>query len=178
MMRALVVCLGSAVLLSGCGTLVKDRSQEPVTPIGGFGTPAGSPASTPPSGIAKDRWRNADRVTVDLPSLMERYAGLNKIDVSFEEALADFSKLDATTAKRGRDDIVGAVLMASEKNCQVYLEYLHGNQAAIKGSSSVVATLLAGAAAVATPAARTRVEAGGGPAAASARRCSTPRPPT
>ena len=42
--------------------------------------------------------------------------------------------------------------MASDKNCDVYLEYLHGNQIVIKGASSVAATILSGAGAIATPA--------------------------
>lgn len=147
---ARVGTLCAVLLLGGCGTLVKDRSQVPLPPIGGFGSASGSPRTTPPEGSDKATWRNADVVTLDLPRLMNAYSGSQA--ASFETALAAFSVAGTPDQRKGwRNEIVNAVIMASEKNCSVYLEYLHGNQIAIKSISSVSATLLSGAAAVTTP---------------------------
>jgi len=144
-------CL-AASLLGGCGTLIKDRSQVPISPVGGFGTSMGSPKTMPPTSNGSTPWRNADVVTLDLPLLIGRYSGSSRTPPSLEDALAGFDS-HGTAAERAeaRNAIVGAVLLASDKNCDVYLEYLHGNQIAIKGITSVAATVLGGAASVTTP---------------------------
>lgn len=149
MRHAAAVLLG-CLWLGGCGTVFKDRSQVPMAPFGGFGTSVGSPRTTPPPGYA-GKWRNADIVTLDLPTLLDRYSGANS-NHNFEAALASFSQIpNAEVQKVGRNEIAGAILMASEKNCEVYVEYLHGNQILIKATSTAAASILSGAATVATP---------------------------
>lgn len=151
-MRNWIATCVAASLLGGCGTLIKDRSQVPISPVGGFGTAMGSPKTLPPSADGSRPWRNADVVTLDLPMLIARYSGSAVTPASFEDALAAFDR-SGTGPDRAerRNAIVGAVLLASDKNCDVYLEYLHGNQIAIKGFASVAATILGGAASVTTP---------------------------
>ncbi|MDO8379536.1 hypothetical protein [Phenylobacterium sp.] len=163
-MRRVLVCLMSVGLLGGCGTLIKDRSQVPQSPVGGFGTTMGSPHTKSPRGSPDPTWQNADVVTLDLPDLIARYSGKAGTR-SLEAALADFDALPLASRPERRNAIVGAVLMASDKNCDVYLEYFHGNQIAIKAFSSVSATLFSGAAAIASPASSSRVLAALGSAA-------------
>ena len=163
-MRHILISVMSASLLGGCGTLIKDRSQVPLSPVGGFGTTMGTPTTKSPRGASDATWQNADVVTLDLPGLIGRYSG--KADTrSLEVALSDFDVLPAASRAERRNAIVGAVLMASDKNCDVYLEYFHGNQIAIKAISSISATLFSGAAAIATPASSSRVLAALGSAA-------------
>jgi hypothetical protein len=142
-----------AVALSACGTLVKDRSQVPLTPVGGFGTSMGSPKSLSPR-PAGARWNNADVITIDLPQLIGLYTHPSQAgQTDLEAALANFDRSgDEASRRERRNQIVSAVFMASDKNCDVYLEYLHGNQIAIKAASSIAATLFSGAGAIATPA--------------------------
>jgi uncharacterized protein YceK len=150
-MRSVIVAGLCSVLLGGCGTLVKDRSQVPVSPVGGFGTAMGSPKTIGPNGPNDTAWRNADVITLDLPLLIGRYAGTQPHVI--EVAFADFDAAGTADQRaERRNAIVGAVIMASDKNCDVYLEYLHGNQIAIKGISSAAATIFSGAAAITTPA--------------------------
>src|SRR3990167_9579370 len=154
-MRDVVPVLIASLALSGCGTLVKDRSQVPMTPVGGFGTAMGSPATTSPRAEGQP-WNNADLITLDLPRLVALYSVPPTTQTKMEEALATFdtppAAAAADTRAARRNQIVGAVFMASDKNCDVYLEYLHGNQIVIKGAPSVAATILSGAGAIATPA--------------------------
>lgn len=156
-MLKFVPLLSAAIALSGCGTLVKDRSQVPLTPVGGFGSAMGSPKTTPPVGRTPQNWNNADVITLDLPGLIERYAGRDGTSGSLEQALVAFDRSDSTTRGERRNSVVAAVFMASDKNCDVYLEYLHGNQITIKASSSIAATLFSGAGAIATPANSARI---------------------
>lgn len=152
-MRNKLVAILLASGLAGCGSLIKDRSQVPMTPVGGFGTTMGSPKSLSPRNSGA-RWNNADVVTLDLPQLIGRYSTPPvNAQSTLEAALADFDRGADSPDSRGarRNAIVGAVIMASDKNCDVYLEYLHGNQIAIRGLSSVAATVLSGAGAIATP---------------------------
>ena len=150
-----LLALGLALGLGGCGTLVKDRSLEPATPVGGFGAPSGSH-------VDKGQVSPADVVTLDLPRLIAAYTvtpAAAPPAVGIEDAIARFDQQAATPDRRveSRNEIVGAILMASEKNCEIYVEYLHGNQVAIRAFSSVFATVFSGAAAVVTPVSTARV---------------------
>jgi len=168
-MRGLLVALVAAPLLAGCGTLIKDRSQVPTPPVGGFGTPMGSHRTRPPTpdwrktgeaaqpGDERPEWRNADVIALDLIGLIDAHAGgyrTPQATRTFEEALGDFDRYAGEREKEGRaarNAIVGAVMMASDKNCDVYLEYFHGNQIAIRSISSVASAVLVGAAPVTQP---------------------------
>lgn len=142
--------LCASLLLAGCGTVVKDRSQTPMSPMGGFGTSLGTGKTNPPPGRDPKTWNSADIVTIDVPGFLDSYSGKSS-NGNFERALAGFSAGDREKLKLSRNEIVGALLMASEKNCEVYLQYLRGNQVAIKGFSTMAASILAGAATVTTP---------------------------
>jgi len=153
-------------LLAGCGSIVKDRSQVPLSPVGGFGMNMGTRDAPEPT-AGRPGWRNADVVVLDLPVLISGYTeGAAGPSHTIEEALAKFDTGgDPADRATRRNAIVGAVLMASDKNCDVYLEYFHGNQIAIKSISSVSSTILSGAAAVTTPASSSRILAALGSAA-------------
>lgn len=144
------ILLASATLaLGGCGTVFKGRSQVPVSPIGGFGTRMGSPDTISP--------QPADVIALDLPNLILKHvpgSATGDPALPLESALATFEASTLTDTERSakRNAIIGAVLMASDKNCDVYLEYLHGNQILLKGMSSVISTLASGAGAITTPA--------------------------
>ena len=137
---------------SGCGTIIKDRSLEPQSPVGGFGAASGSPS--PKGGVSP-----ADVVTLDLPRLIGSYTPNTAPPAGIEDAISRFDQQVGSPDRRAeyRNEIVGAILMASEKNCEVYVEYLHGNQVAIRALSSVFATVFSGAAAVVTPVSSARI---------------------
>ena len=154
-MRALF-CAVCAIAVSGCGTIIKDRGLEPRSPIGGFGQRVGSPA--PKNGETSP----ADTITIDLVKLIGKYSpgAPPEPPGEIEAAIAGFdTSSNVTDTQRAvyRNEVVGAVLAASEKNCEVYIEYLHGNQVTIRAISSVLATACSGAASVTTPISNSKV---------------------
>lgn len=157
--RALAL-LALTPCVASCGTVFKDRTLVAGTPIGGYGQPMGSPAAR------KGTVRPADVVRIDLPALIERYAGKTTSDVTeqapLETAIVDFEAhyhtMDSTKAssteadeEAARNSIVYTIVAASDQNCQVFLEYLHGNQVLVRSLSSSLTTIFTGAASVTSP---------------------------
>lgn len=154
-------------------------AQPPIRNLGDSNARAASPNAT--SGPGGDLNGPAFVVSIDVPRLIMEYAGktgtVSEKAAPLEYALATFDMqvtkppaasqqgaaaaqdplpaatptIDAEKAQLYRNSVVGAVLYASDQNCDLYLTKVRGNQAFLRGTTSALATIFAGAASVTTP---------------------------